>query len=70
VLVEEGLFLPQPRRGAVAAHVLADLRWQSDVPEHQIEVWCSESLGLVCSVNDAVNDLPCATYASLNDRLS
>jgi hypothetical protein len=26
--------------------------------EHQIEIWCSELLSLLCSVNDAVNVLP------------
>jgi hypothetical protein len=34
--------------------------------EHQIEIWCSQRQGLSCSVNDAVNVLPCATWAYLN----
>jgi hypothetical protein len=47
-------------RGAVRGHEL----------EHQIEVWCSLSLALLCSVNDAVNALPCSTWSYLNGRLS
>jgi hypothetical protein len=34
--------------------------------EHQIEIWCSRPFGLFCSVNDAVDALPCATCAYLN----
>jgi len=35
--------------------------------EHQISIWCSQPSGLVCSVNDVVNVLPCPTWAYLND---
>src|SRR4029453_215345 len=35
------------------------------VAEHQIEIWCSPPPSLVCSVNDAVNVLPCATWPTV-----
>jgi hypothetical protein len=38
--------------------------------EHQISIWCSHAVSLLCSVNDAVNVLPCSTCAYLNGRLS
>jgi hypothetical protein len=37
------------------------------VSEHQIAIWCSRAECLFCSVNDAVNVLPCSTWAYLND---
>jgi hypothetical protein len=33
--------------------------------EHQIEIWCSQPHSLLCSVNDAVNVLPCSTWSYL-----
>ena len=36
------------------------------VREHQISIWCSQRQSLSCSVNDAVNALPCSTCAYLN----
>jgi len=44
--------------------------FDSAVAEHQIEIWCSEPLSLLCSVNDVVNVLPCSTCAYLNAGLS
>ena len=38
--------------------------------EQQIEIWCSHAVSLLCSVNDAVNVLPCATCAYLNGWFS
>jgi hypothetical protein len=40
------------------------------VAEHQISIWCSQAPSLLCSVNDAVNVLPCSTCAYLNGWLS
>jgi hypothetical protein len=34
--------------------------------EHQISIWCSQQWSLPCSVNDAVNVLPCSTCVYLN----
>jgi hypothetical protein len=42
------------------------LDYSSSAVEHQIEIWCSQGVGLLCSVNDAVNVLPCSTWAYLN----
>ena len=36
--------------------------------EHQTRIWCSQPFSLLCSVNDAVNVLPCATWSYLNGR--
>jgi Homeodomain-like domain len=42
-------------------------RWRDGgVAEHQIAIWCSQKKCLSCSVNDAVNVLPCSTCAYLN----
>jgi hypothetical protein len=40
--------------------------WAARVLEHQITIECSRRSSLSCSVNDAVNVLPCATCAYLN----
>jgi hypothetical protein len=43
-------------------------RSPAGLPEHQISIWCSQPPSLLCSVNDAVNFLPCSTCAYLNGR--
>jgi hypothetical protein len=40
------------------------------IAEHQIRIWYPQPLSLPCSVNDAVNLLPCSTCAYLYGRLS
>jgi hypothetical protein len=45
---------------------LIGLDWRPRTPAHQIEIWCAQLLGLPCSVNDAVNVLPCSTCTYLN----
>ncbi len=40
-------------------------RTAAQTAEHQIPIWCSQPLSLLCSVNDAVNVLPCSTCAYL-----
>jgi hypothetical protein len=44
--------------------------WLGHRPEHQIARWPPQPDGLVCSVNDAVNVLPCSIHAYLDGRRS
>jgi hypothetical protein len=68
-----------PRQRALKVSVTVvpvPMRCRQDQPnyaisaKHQISIWCYQLLGLPCSVNDAVNVLPCATCAYLDGQPS
>ena len=56
-------WIPRCRR-LLAAFMLDSA--SAAAPEHQLEIWCSNTPSLLCSVNDAVNVLPCSTCVYLN----
>ena len=54
----------RPRRCQRCSPFMAPSRELSQ-PERQIPIWCFSPLTLLCSVNDAVDVLPCATWSYL-----